>query len=268
MLSRLWVCLALLLLAACAGPSLAPSQLEALLPADALLLGEQHDAPAHQRIHRDVIEQLAARGILAGVVIEMAEAGHGTGGLARDASEQQVRAALHWSDASWPWPAYAPAVMAAVRAGVPVSGADLSRSQLRDAMANRSFDTQLPGPALKAQQQLVRLGHCGLLPESQITPMTRAQIARDIAMAQTVQSLAEPGRVVLLLAGAAHVDRQLGVPLHLPAQLQVRVVRLQADGGGEDAASGAADATWHTAPAPARDYCATLKAKAPAQPSP
>ena len=53
-------------------------------------------------------------------------------------------------------------------------------------MADGKLDGQLPGPALKAQQQAIRLGHCNMLPESQITPMTRVQIARDISMAQTL----------------------------------------------------------------------------------
>ena len=48
----------------------------ALLPADALLLGEQHDAAEHQAIERETVEALAARGRLAALAIEMAEEGH------------------------------------------------------------------------------------------------------------------------------------------------------------------------------------------------
>jgi len=106
-----------LLLGACALPPLDAAQqarLASLLPADALLLGEQHDAPEHQQLQRQVVQWLADRGQLAAVVLEMAEAGHGTAGLPPDASARQVRAALAWDDARWPWRTYGPVIMAAV----------------------------------------------------------------------------------------------------------------------------------------------------------
>ena len=71
-----------------------PAQLESALPTDVLLLGEQHDAPDHQRLQRDTVQWLAARGRLAAVVLEMAERGHSTAALARDATEAQVQSAL------------------------------------------------------------------------------------------------------------------------------------------------------------------------------
>lgn len=232
------------------------ARLTELLPADLILLGEQHDAPEHQRIHREVIEALAARGTLAAVALEMAPQGGSTAALPRDASESAVQAALRWSDASWPWPAYAPAVMAAVRSGVPVLGANLPRAAMREAMAEAQLDALLPGPALKAQQQAIRLGHCDMLPETQIAPMTRVQIARDRAMAQTLAASAAPGKTAVLLAGGRHVDHQLGVPLHLPPGLQTRVVALRAGAADEGRRAANADATWATAPVPPKDYCA------------
>src|SRR3989344_3795515 len=76
-----------------------PDRLQALLPTDVLLLGEQHDAPEHQP-------------------------------LQRDATDAQAQAALQWNDAAWPWKAYGPVVMAAVAAGVPVLGGNLPRAQM------------------------------------------------------------------------------------------------------------------------------------------
>jgi len=57
-----------------------------LLPADAVLLGEQHDAQDHQRWHHDAVQALASRGALAALALEMAEQGTSTAGLPRDAS--------------------------------------------------------------------------------------------------------------------------------------------------------------------------------------
>lgn len=208
------IAILLILLAGCAAPRAGPSP-------DILLLGEQHDAPEHQQLHLNVIRGLAVQGRFAALALEMAEEGASTAGLPPDASEAAVRAALRWDEHAWPWQAYGPAVMAAVAAGVPVIGANLPRPAMRPAMADTALDGLLPAPALRAQQQAIRLGHCELLPETQIAPMTRIQIARDRAMAQTLARTATAGKTVVLLAGAAHIDPALGVPQHLPPSLRV-----------------------------------------------
>ena len=265
--------LALLGAAGCATPAplgaAAQARLATLLPADVLLLGEQHDAPAHQQLQRQTVQWLAARGALAALALEMAEQGRSTAGLPRDASEADVQHALAWRDAGWPWQTYRLVVMAAVRAGVPVLGANLPAARQREAMRDATLDARLPPAALAEQQQRMRDGHCGLLPESQIGPMTRVQIARDIAMADTVRAARQPGRTVLLVAGNGHVHRALGVPLHLPPDLTTKV--LSAQSGQAQAAidsevtdtlpahTSGADLLWPTPPVPPRDYCAELR---------
>jgi uncharacterized iron-regulated protein len=67
-------------------------------------------------------------------------------------------------------------------------------------------------------------------------------VARDIAMARTIEAALVPGKTVVLLAGGGHVDPALGVPRHLPARLVVRPVLLQ-----------------RTGEVPAKDYCAGLR---------
>lgn len=228
------------------------------MPADVLLLGEQHDAAEHQQIERETVEALVQRGRLATVAIEMAEEGNSTAHLPSDATETQVQTALSWNDKGWPWAAYGPVVMAAVRAGVPVVGANLKRAHMRDAMADVSLDAQLSDSARAAQQEAVRSGHCNLLPESQIVPMTRIQIARDRAMAQAVVRAKAPGKTVLLVSGAGHSNKLLGVPQHLPTDVSAKAVRLQA-GSAADSASGSFDAVWLTPALPEKDYCAGVR---------
>ncbi|WP_225785529.1 ChaN family lipoprotein [Xenophilus sp. Marseille-Q4582] len=235
-------------------------RLDALLPADILLLGEQHDAPAHQALQRETVQALAARGQLAALALEMAESGRSTARLPAAAGEAQVRSALAWNDKAWPWAAYGPVVMSAVRAGVPVLGANLPRERMKHAMTDVSLDVQLTEKALAAQRAAVRDGHCGLLPEAQIAPMTRIQIARDREMAHTTAQAVAPGRTVLLVTGAAHADKALGVPQHLPTELRVRSVGLVAG----DARRSGYDSVWRTPALPARDHCASLRAKPPA----
>ena len=212
---------------------------------DVLLLGEQHDAPGHARLQEDRVAQLARAGRLGALALEMAERGTSTEGLPPGSSEAQVRAALRWTDDDgWPWERYAPAVLAAQRAGVPVVGANLLRREIRQAMGDRQLDALLPASALQAQQHAIREGHCNLLPETQVAPMTRVQVARDVAMAQTLSGLARPGKTVVLIAGAGHVQPELGVPRHLPPTLRVRPEVLPPEPTG-------------------RDYCAELRRQVP-----
>lgn len=276
-LATLIAAAALLLAGGCAGRPEAPiielpqgsaaaqtaARLDALLPADVLLVGEQHDAAEHQRLEQEVISTLAARGLLAAVALEMAEAGTSTARLKPSSTEGQTRSALKWDNKAWPWRAYGPAVMTAVRAGVPVLGANLPRERMQASMADGKLDVQLPGPALKAQQQRIRLGHCGVLAEPQITPLTRIQIARDISMAETLHQLVLPGKVVVLLTGNGHADRNLGVPQHLPAEFKAKSIHLRAGDDSGAAMDGAFDAVWATPPLPETDYCASLRQQSP-----
>jgi uncharacterized iron-regulated protein len=256
------------LAAACAAPPAAsnaadpafnvPQRVSALLPTDILLLGEQHDAPDHQQLERETVQALADQGQLAALTLEMADQGNSTAGLSPEAPEADVRAALKWNDDGWPWAAYGPVVMAAVRAGVPVLGANLPRAQMRDAMKNDAWDGHSKPGELQTQRTRIREGHCNLLPESQIAPMTRIQLARDAAMAQTVMAARQPGKTVLLVAGGGHVDRALGVPTHLPENTPSKVILALASYARVAINSGV-DAVWQTAALPRRDYCADMK---------
>ncbi|HOB66302.1 ChaN family lipoprotein [Ottowia sp.] len=276
------LCLAASALAGCAGvaPLAAAEQarVAALLPADALLIGEQHDADAHQRLQRRVVGWLAARGDLAALALEMAERGRGTAALPASASDAQVRAALDWHDDGWPWSRYGPVVMTAVRAGVPVLGANLPRAQMRAAMQDATLDARLPPQALAEQDARIQAAHCNALPTSQIRPMTRIQIARDRSMADTLVDARQPGRTVVLITGGGHTHRQLGVPWHLPAGLKSNVLLALAESAH---AATNSEASWHTVPAgalregdqvwrtaapPPADHCAAFTRRAPAAP--
>lgn len=246
-----------------------PARVAALPAVPVLLLGEQHDAPEHQQLQREAVQALAAQGRLAALVLEMAERGHSTAGLPRTATPTEVQAALRWQDTAWPWAAYGPVVMAAVQAGVPVLGGNLPRSQMRAAMQNAAWDQHLPPAALAQQHTAIRDGHCGLLPEAQIGPMARIQIARDAAMAQTAREALQPGRTVLLVAGNGHVLRRLGVPTHWPTDFTSKVVAAQ-QGQAQAAIKAEADWVVLTPALPPRDACAELRERwqAPAASAP
>lgn len=245
------------------------ARLQQLLPADIILLGEQHDADTHQQLERQLIGWLAERQALAAVAIEMAEQGRNTRDLPPQATAQQVRAALAWSEGGWPWKRYGPVVMSAVRAGVPVLGANWPQARLREAMDDTRLDQLLDADTRQRYSELIDESHCRLLPARHLPGMTRVQIARDQAMAQTAAQAHAPGRTVLLIAGGGHVHRALAVPRHLPPQLQTRVLlaRSQAaprsttstDGLDADALQ-PGDLLWPTPALAPRDHCAELEA--------
>lgn len=230
-----------------------------------LLLGEEHDASAHQQWERDTTAQLAASDRLAALVIEMAEAGHQTDGLPPEAGEDAVKAALHWQDTGWPWKRYGPMVMAAVRAGVPVRGGNLPRERMRGAMQDTQLDAHLSADRLAQQQAAVREGHCDLLPERQIAPMTRVQLARDEQLAKVALAAQQPGKTVLLVAGNGHVRPTLGIPTWLPANFEHKVAIAQA-ASASSAINIEADYLYRTAPLAPKDHCAALRRQWQAHP--
>ena len=100
-------------------------------------------------------------------------------------------------------------------------------------------------------------------------PMTRVQIARDVSMAETLQTAAVPDKTVLLLAGRSHVDRDLGIARHLPRSFNVKTVGIGAEPApGAPVSSAQFDAIWPAAPGPEIDHCEQFKAqRMGAQPS-
>lgn len=233
----------------------------AYLKAQVILIGEQHDAPEQGEVQAQIVKTLINEGRLLGLVLEMAEAGTSTVGLDSQASDEAVKHALHWAEAAWPWSRYSGAIMHAVAAGVSVYGGNLPRSEMPAKMlAPSAFEHQHP-MAWQRLQALVTQGHCDLLPKAQIPAMTRIQVAKDQRMAQTIADLsheASPGQAVVLIAGAVHVNRKLGVPLHLLDSMPTWSLELRPR-DAQPSPTGDFDATWLTPKAPSTDHCGQLR---------
>ena len=226
--------------------------------ASVILLGEQHDQSAHHQWEAETVSLLAGRQRLAALVIEMAPAGGSTAALPATASDDEVKTALQWEQGGWPWKDYGPMVMNAVRAGVPVLGGNLPRTQMKQAMGEARYDSHLPAAGWQLQLDAIKDGHCGLLPESQFAPMARIQLARDEAMAQTVRSIQPQGKAVLLVAGKGHVRRDIGVPTWLPADLKQKVAIAQST-NTQAAINLKADKLLTLAGNASEDQCAKLR---------
>jgi uncharacterized iron-regulated protein len=211
--------------AACSSKNVQPQQtivedirVQSLQP-KLLLLGEQHDAPNHPRLHAQAVQDLASQGRLAALVLEMVDQYAGADKLRSNATEEQVQTALRWREDAWPWANYKGAVMAAVRAGAPVVGAGLSQPNIKQAMQSAAYDGYFTPALWQRQLDAIRTGHCDMLPASQLPPMARVQVARDLAMARAMlEQMNYPsaqGKTVVLIAGSGHVDAQLAVPFHI-----------------------------------------------------
>ena len=228
--------------------------------ADVLLLGEQHDAPEHHAWERDTVTHWAAKGQLAAVVLEMADAGHSTQSLSGKATESEVQTALAWNDKGWPWAHYGPSVMAAVQSGVPVYGGNLPRAQMKAVMQQTQWDTHLPAAHWQRQQDAIREGHCGLLPDTQLVPMARIQLAKDASLARTAQQHVHAGKTVIVIAGRGHVLRSIGIPSWLPAGTRA-VVAIGQAGDTAQAPASDRDAVHYTPATPPKDHCSAFRTR-------
>lgn len=245
------------------GQSISPRMLiQGLADAPRVLVGEKHDNPDHHSLQLWLMRALQARRTQGSLLLEMLQ------------PEQQARVdalaglatlpadlpkALDWQQ-GWDWQMYGPIVRESLRNHVPLLAANLSTAQMRQAYRQPAV---LPGersnaPTVKAALlEQVRAGHCGLLPESQLPAMLAVQQLRDRRIAERLLSAPEPA---LLLTGAYHARKDLGVPLHL-ADLGARgesKVLLLAE-VGEKIEPGMADYVWFTPATPEQDYCAQLR---------
>lgn len=264
-----------------AGEFVSREQLASVLRAPIILLGEKHDNPDHHRLQRDVIALLQRNGDLAAVSFEMLGSHQQAlvDTLPASASEQQVREHLAWDEEGWSWEFYGPMVMDLLENDVPIRTANISESEMM-AIYQGSADPGLEGVMNVAQMEQLNRdideSHCGMLPSSQFPPMIRVQQTRDLVMARSLQQpLDSDGGQRVLVAGNFHVRHDLGVPNYLGVD-DDSIVSLSftevdpalPDPGDylQDAISGIQpyDYLWFTPAVSIEDYCAGMRASAPA----
>ncbi|MEK1906000.1 MAG: ChaN family lipoprotein [Pseudomonas sp.] len=248
------------------GELLSPQQLvERLAVAPRVLVGEQHDNPDHHALQLWLLRELAARRPQGSLLLEMLTPSQQ---VRVDEVQAQSRAgnapvdligALAWQP-GWDWSVYGALVSEALRQPYPLLSANLDRSEImsiyqqRPALPTGVSTTPAVQDALFAD---IRESHCGLLPESQLPAMLAVQQQRDRRMAERLLAAPQPA---VLLAGAFHVRKDLGVPLHL-ADLgagQDTAVLVLAE-VGKEVEAGSADYVWYTAALPEQDHCAKIK---------
>ncbi|GAB3370772.1 ChaN family lipoprotein [Azotobacter armeniacus] len=249
------------------GVSLTPAQLvERLAAAPRLLVGEKHDNPDHHALQLWLLEALAGRRAQGSLLLEMLEPDQQARVVATQAAFAEGRApadlpaALAWRQ-GWDWALYGPLLHHALAQPYPLLAANLDTQEIRRVYAERPVLSGTASTDARVREALLEqigTSHCGQLPESQWPAMLAVQQRRDRRMAERLLAAPQPA---LLLAGAYHVRRDLGVPLHLAdlGGAVGNIVLLLAE-GGETVESEAADYVWYTPATPARDYCAEMRA--------
>ncbi|WP_068828196.1 ChaN family lipoprotein [Pseudomonas sp. BMS12] len=250
------------------GARLTPEQLvERLAQAPRVLVGEQHDNPDHHALQLWLSRELGKRRPQGSVLMEMINPG-------QQARVEQVQAAtragqppadafaaLAWQP-NWDWGLYGALVQYQLRQPYPLLSANLDRAEIMQIYQARPILSGQASTAPAVQKELqedIRESHCGLLPDSQIPAMLAVQQQRDRRMAERLATAPQPA---MLLAGAFHVRKDLGVPLHLSdlGAGEGNVVLILAEVGKQPAA-GSADYVWYTAANVPEDHCAKLRKK-------
>lgn len=236
--------------------------LRALRPARYRLLGEIHDNPAHHAIRARLVDALGRSGLRPVVAFEQFDAANDTALQAllktrKVIASEDVARAVRFEREAWNWDFYRPIVEAALRHGMALRAANLSRSEtMRIA---KEAPSPAPHPAWtpqrqKALERLIVEGHCNALPDRAIPGMVAAQRARDAKLAQALLDAPKDGAI--LIAGNGHVRKDLGVPLHLPLGEVLSVGFLE-----DEAIEPPFDYAWLTARTERPDPCEVFRKK-------
>jgi uncharacterized iron-regulated protein len=214
---------------------------QALAAADFVLLGETHDNPEHHRLQARALAALVAAGRRPAVAFEMLDiaqqpyvdqalAGpppHDPDALAR---------AVAWAKSGWPeFALYRPVFDVALRAGLPITAANLSRKQVHDVVRTGASSLapdvramlDRAGPLSKEASDEIRdemyESHCREMPRSMLEPFVTMQRARDAQMAERLLEAAR-GRPdgAVLIAGSGHVRTDRAVPSYLAREAPAR----------------------------------------------
>ena len=247
------------------GQRLTPQQLlERLAGAPRLLVGERHDNPDHHALQLWLLQALAARREQGSLLLEMltpdqqGRVAAARRAIAAGQTIDDLPGALAWQR-GWDWTLYGPILRHALAQPYPLLAANLQRSEVlriyrQPTPLNGTASTT--GAVREALLKQIREAHCGKLPDSQLPAMLAVQQGRDRRMAEALLAAPQPS---LLLAGAHHVRRDLGVPLHLRdlgAEAGSLVLILAEVGQPVSAIE--ADFVWYTPALPEQDHCATL----------
>lgn len=258
------ICASVALLAALFASGVQAEIPQAARDAQIVVLGEQHDNPAHHIRQAEWVAALQPSAL----VFEMLTPDQGTRAAEKWQTQAELDALIGWSETAWPsFDMYYPIFAAAPEAAI--YGAGLTRENLQDLLEQplaahplaTKFGLDAPANADEqtAREALQAEAHCNALPQTLLPMMVDAQRFRDIWLADAaLRALEETGGPVAVITGNGHARNDWGMPALLAhAAPDVRVFALaQGEDGGQ---VGGGFSLTLDAPAPERgDPCAAF----------
>lgn len=243
-----------------------------------VLLGEVHDNAAQHATRAAALRRLLMTGARPAIAFEQFDrerqadidrARRETPPAGRPLAEHVIEQARP-ARAGWDWPLYRPFVELALEYDLPIVAANLSRGDAArvvkqgfDAVFDEATRTRhaldtLPRSLLAGHERALADGHCNRLPAEVLPAMARAQVARDLVLAESIRP--HFARGVILLTGNGHARSDIGVPYFLSEAERARVIAIGLLESNESAASwaGRFDVAFVTPVQPREDPCAGL----------
>lgn len=209
---------------------------ERLQGTDVVLLGEIHDSPDVHARQVELLEALgdAAQGPPVVLAMEQLDLEHREALAGMDGREavdgRAIAEAGAFDEAGWGWEHYGPLFSLAAERGWPVRPINLSRERARevvrggaewrlalspdevDVIERLAPDLSLPDTRQEALIADLMQVHCGDMDPAFARRIARAQVARDILMADAILSIHEafPESVVVAVMGNQHARRDRG----------------------------------------------------------
>lgn len=214
-----------------------------------IILGENHDNPAHHRLQAHLMKQVLKSGRRPAVVFEMLDRDKqnaitifkkrfvSTAPISNDPLPQRHDATgldvlLDWQNSGWPdWQMYKPLFDIAFLNELPIGASNFSRYDIGQ-MHQKGFDgmptelasilrplldKKMPDPLLNVLSDDIREGHCNMLPDNLIPRFVDIQRARDAAFAYAMieQETKHQTDGAILITGNGHARREIAVPRYL-----------------------------------------------------
>lgn len=202
---------------------LTPSEFVAkIVSVDRVLVGEQHDNLKHHQAQFWLLQQLQQKRPQGSVLMEMLSVDQ-QAQIATLTPEQTacscLPALMNWKE-SWNWAFYGEIVKSVLQQGIPLVATNLTAEEVQTLMRGAEPIKGNRSTSLEVQQaiaELITQSHsfdraASAQDQEIIRKMVQVQQFRDRRMAEKVASSPTPS---LLIAGNHHINRRLGVPLHL-----------------------------------------------------
>ena len=250
---------------------------EFLKRSDYVLIGEKHDNPDHHQLEQEIISASMAETV-GSVVFEMLS--EDQQGLIKQLqptdTPEVLKDKLKWNERSWPWADYGKLIHTTLQQGGKVLSGNLSSATLqhlyktsdkqRFTKEQQKTINHIDHTVKEALLEQIYQGHCRMTEKDRLGGMLTIQLARDAMMAwQMANSSQKP---VVLVAGATHSRKDLGVPLHLKQLTKnsntittLLLVEVQ-EGLSQPqdyVTQDQADYIWFTPKQVSVDYCANFK---------